>query len=184
MATPNLTFIGPDARDIVYIESSQGFPTPIFAVTTAKHSKPSLSVYRIHPSGHQKPFFTSSTSSLTGTSTVNLIDHHNLIKIKASWESLQLRREFDGPMGKLSWFPSGLGNDQKLKDKTGEVLANFKTKVDSGSGKEPRLEILVSCDDYLVDVIVATGLTVYRGTVKEGEQIETASEIIASVLGG
>ncbi|KAJ4355797.1 uncharacterized protein N0V89_003818 [Didymosphaeria variabile] len=169
MTTPNLTFIGPDARNTIYIENAQGMRTPIFAVTAAKHSKPSLSVYRIHPNGHQEPFFTSSTSSLTGTSTINLIDRYNLIKIKASWESLQLRREFPGPIGKLSWFPSGSGSDQKLKDQNGTVLAKFKTKIDSGSGKEPRLEILVPCDDYLVDVIVATGLTVYKETVKEGE---------------
>jgi hypothetical protein len=120
---------------------------------------------------------------MSGTSTINLTSRPSTIKMKVSWEGLQLRRDFHAPIGKLSWFPAGIsGSDQKLKDKNGTVLAKFKTKV--GHSKEPRLEILVLCDDYLVDLIVATGLTVYRDTVKEVEQVETASEIIGAVLGG
>ncbi|KAK7181093.1 hypothetical protein PSPO01_12894 [Paraphaeosphaeria sporulosa] len=181
--TPNLTFIGPDAHGTIYIEDSRGMRTPFFAVTIAKHSKPSLTVNRILPSGHQEPFFTSHTSSMSGTSRIDLVSRASEIKMKISYEGMRLRREFQGPTGKLSWFPSGnSGCDQKLKDKNEMVLAKLTANI--GHSKEPRLEILVPCDDYLVDLVVATGLAVYRDTVKEVKQVEVVSEVIGGAFGG
>ncbi|KAF2448337.1 hypothetical protein P171DRAFT_508522 [Karstenula rhodostoma CBS 690.94] len=181
--TPNLTFIGPDAHGTIYIEDARGIRTPFFAVTVAKHSKPSLSVNRILPSGHQAPFFTSHTSSLSGASRINLINRASEIKVEVSYEGMQLRRGFHAPMGKLGWFPSGnSGCNQKLKDKNATVLAKLTANI--GHSKEPRLELLVPCDDYLVDLIVATGMAVYRDTVKEVEQVGKVSKVIGGVFGG
>lgn len=181
--TPNLTFIGPDARGTIHIEDARGILTPVFAVTIAKHSKPSLSVTRITPTGHQEPFFTSHTSSMSGTSRINLVSRASDIKMEVSWEGMRLRREFHAPMRKLSWFPSGnSGCNQKLKDKNEIVLAKLTANI--GHSKEPRLEILVPCDDYLVDLIVATGLAVYRDTVTEVKHIEAVSDVIGGVFGG
>ncbi|KAJ4298102.1 hypothetical protein N0V90_006001 [Kalmusia sp. IMI 367209] len=178
---PTLRFIGPDTRETMYLENAQGVRTPIFALNINKHTKPSLSVYRIAPNGHQQPFFTSSTSSMSGTSRINI--HNREIKMEISYEGMQLRREFHGPMGKLGWYPAGMGSDQKLKDRNGTVLAKFDTRIDSGSAKEPQLSILVQCDDYLTDLILATGLTVYMDAMKEKKQVSSAAEILGSVLG-
>ncbi|KAL5438843.1 hypothetical protein PMIN05_005559 [Paraphaeosphaeria minitans] len=147
-----------------------------------KHSKPSLIIHRITPSGHQEPFFTSHTS-ISGTSRINLISRACEIKMEISYEGMRLRREFQAPLGKLSWFPSGnSGCNQKLKDRNETLLANLTTNI--GRSKEPRVEILVPCDEYSVDLIVGTGLTVYKDTMKEVKQVEAVSEVIGGVLGG
>lgn len=178
---PVFTFVGPDKQNTVYIQNTQGTRTAMFTVNYSKRSKPRLSVNRVIPNGQHQPFFTSHTSSMSGKTRINI--HNREMKMEVSYESVQLRREFDGPMGKLSWFPSGWGSDQKLKDKNGTVLAKFSTKIDSGSGKEPQLAIFVQCDDALVDLIVATGLTVYHDAMREKNQAEVVSELVGGLLG-
>lgn len=83
-------------------------------------------------------------------------------------------------MGTLKWSPSQLTcNGLELIDSAGRKVAKFKSSGISGFGGTKELEILVPCDELLVDLIVLSGMAIRA--LRKGEN-EAAAEIIGAAV--
>lgn len=83
-------------------------------------------------------------------------------------------------MGRLKWHVNKLtGSPLELRDGSGDMLAQFKSAGFPGSG-EKKLEILVPCDDFFVELVVLSG-TAAKALAKA--EIDTASEVVQAVAG-
>ena len=80
-------------------------------------------------------------------------------------------------VGRFKWGTSSLGFGSKLElsDSDGTKLA----RLEPGA----RLELMVSCNDFILDLIVTSGMAVAYKKGKDGKGIEAASEVISALAG-
>ncbi|KAF2733356.1 hypothetical protein EJ04DRAFT_553399 [Polyplosphaeria fusca] len=179
---PSLTFVGPDDRNVVSIQSATGMRTPLFFLQY-NHSKPQLTVHRILPHGQQQLFFSASTSSASGS--ITLILKGQELKVRHSYEGMQPRKEFHSQLGKLSWMVAGWGDTMELWTQDRRKLARFQMKTLSGHGGGV-LELYGRFDDAFTDLMVATALCMYRESAKEVKHAGKLGKVMKAVgkLGG
>ncbi len=83
-------------------------------------------------------------------------------------------------IGRLKWHVNKLtGSPLELRDDSGITLAQFKSAGFPGSG-EKKLEILVACDDFFVDLVL---LSVMIAKAMAEAMLKAASEV-AEAAGG
>ncbi|KAF2111306.1 hypothetical protein BDV96DRAFT_582852 [Lophiotrema nucula] len=189
VAPPSLTFVGPDAQNLIYIQDPYGRRRPFFSTTYNKHSKPPLVIYKLVPDGSQQQFATASYNSWSASITVSLYGQE--IKMRQSSESLQGLKEFYCPFrspnpnvqGKLSWKPAGWGDTQDLWNANGLKLARYEHRTLSGSGNESRLEIYGTWDDAIVDMILACGVAMWKESQKDVQGLASVGIVLGKLSG-
>lgn len=82
-------------------------------------------------------------------------------------------------MGKMKW-KSKMSGALVLRDEGGLELAKYDSSAGFKGASAAKFEILVPVDDYVLDVIVVTGMA----AVKMLEKDKTALEVMAEVIGG
>lgn len=150
---PYVQFSGPEGG-ILYQKTPSGQRSPRFSVD--KSSSKAQRIDRIMPNGSRAQFATASTS-FSGKTKISVGGAQ--VTLEPSWEGLQYRVNVKGtPMGDLKWTPSSsFGHEMKLEDARGATLAEYKTK--SRSGRELPLDIFLQGDDALVDLIIASAVS-------------------------
>ena len=83
------------------------------------------------------------------------------------------------PIGKLRW-KSKMSGTLILQDENKTELAKYDSSARFKGAGAAKFEILVPVDDYLLDVIIVTGMA----AVKMLEKDKTALEILGEVVGG
>ncbi len=121
---------------------------PVFSVSN-QSSKPQLRVARILPSNGLQPLGTAAVSSLTGSITISLHGHE--IKMRVKSESMQSNHVFEGPHGEMRWKSDKWGKGIELVDAAGVKIAHYDWMKMRG---EPRLDIFVQSDPFLVELTV------------------------------
>lgn len=102
--------------------------------------------------------------------------------MNTDWGSSTGSKTFSTPAGELRWKPKDSGTGFELLDRQRNKLATWRTSSDSGlSNGYPRLDFLVSGDDFFVEMVVASGLAMMKMEEKEAKQ---ASKIIQHLVGG
>jgi hypothetical protein len=85
------------------------------------------------------------------------------------------------PMGYLKWKVNPItGSGLELVDSSGTKLAKFKSAGFPGLGGEKRLEILVPCDGWFLELALLSGIAA-KAIKKNLEEI--ASEVAQAVAG-
>ncbi|KAF9895141.1 hypothetical protein FE257_000043 [Aspergillus nanangensis] len=142
---------------------------PAFSIETHSMSKPNVIAFR-GPPHSSAPIGDARFHSFS--SSVDVTVRGQPVHMKMS----QLSGSFsiESPRGqKMKWHLSqSTGSSWTLRDASGANLAQLKSHGIPGLGGEKRLDILVPCDEGLVELIVVTGLA----AVTLHKQIKQAAE--------
>ncbi|KAF2716719.1 hypothetical protein K431DRAFT_234759 [Polychaeton citri CBS 116435] len=128
-----------------------------------------------------QPFCTGKTSSLSGNTTMTV--HGQTIKVCLTWEGMQYGKDMKTPLGKMKWRigSKSWGNTQELWDTQGTKLATYKALC--SKNQDSKLEILVPGDEFFLDIILASWVSMVRSDAKESEQLETVLEVVSGIAG-
>lgn len=85
--------------------------------------------------------------------------------------------------GKLKWKTKSNGS-LLLRDDNRRELARYNASAGFAGASAAKFEILVPVDDYMLDMIVVTGLAAVKMLGKDKKAIEAVGEIIGAVAGG
>jgi hypothetical protein len=154
--------------------------TPLFSLVSQKSSK-EVHIYRVGASNHAiQPTLIGSSrySSLKSATEIHLAAGQS-IKVSSSGAG-------DGykftcaPFGRMKW-KSKMSGALVLQDENRIQLARYEYSEGGIKGVgTAKLEILVPADDYLLDVIVLTGVAAVKMQAKD----KTALKVVAEVVGG
>jgi hypothetical protein len=167
-----LTFNGPDSSNHFRALSPNGQLLAHFAVSKD-------SIWRISSQSPQQ-ICTSSRSSLSGTTTLNI--HGQQIKMKQSWEGMQYGKDVKTAGGTLKWRP-GSGGTEEFRDAQGILLARGKMPGMLSKRVYP-LEVFVPGDEFLLDFILACWVAILDCQKAEGEEVEGVAEVVNALVGG
>ncbi|KAK2754017.1 hypothetical protein FQN54_007186 [Arachnomyces sp. PD_36] len=191
----------PQQKDTTLVERLDphtGTKSPIFTCSS-KSSKPQIQVSRILTNPHTRQ----QTTVLAGTATfhtfsstvdIALPPQNQHFPMKSSQMSISSAYGFTCPtMGKFKWGEgssgSGFSSSFELQDcGTGQTVARYGKDKSAGGGSgwsammsgNKRMEIMVPCGDFFLDVAVLTVLVAAK--LKSGDN-EVAGEVISAVVG-
>lgn len=165
---------------LISVTDELGRMVPLYSSTASKSSKPNVQISRLPAVGisnlqHPVPIGSGTIRSLA--STIDMMLRGQDIKMKQNQLSMS-GHSFECPsVGKFAWGTRGLGSSKtlELSDSNGTKLA----KLEPGL----KLEVLVPCNDFILDMIVASGMVVAFKKGKDDKEGEVASEIIQAVAG-
>ena len=153
-----------------------GDSIPLYIVTTNKASKPQVKISRLFANGTQEiPIGAATIPSLSSTINIALgnfsfgLKQNQLTGDSYSFTCL--------PLPKMKWRTGLLGTSMELSDASRTKLATYHAGLPVvGRGK--RLEVLVPVDDFLLDLIVITGMTAaHVNKITEAAVSEAASAV-------
>ncbi|KAK4501103.1 hypothetical protein PRZ48_006909 [Zasmidium cellare] len=147
---PCLIFQGPDKQGHITAVNSAQQEVAHFIVRNN-------TLARILGSSQQN-ICTFNRSHLSSTTSVSI--HGQQIKVKQTWESMQYGKDVETPTGLLTWR-AGSGGYEELRDGSKTLLARGKMPGTFGS-KPALLEVFVSGDDVLLDMILATWVSTVK----------------------
>jgi hypothetical protein len=128
---------------------------PLYSVVIVENTQPNISIFQGAP-GASNTIGDSHFTLLSSTTNLTLRGKH--IRLKRS----QLSGDFTLdciPLGTWKWTVNKLtGSSMKLCDNFGNKLAEYKSVGISKPG-EKRLEILVPCDKFFVELVVLSVVT-------------------------
>ena len=170
----------PDDHKVTLIqqEGHHGGATPLYASRTSKFSKPHIQISRVVAAntGLQQTAIGNATfHSLS--SAIDLSLHGQYIKMKPGNLSSSINFTYP-PTGKMKWKSNFMGTALELFDSAGQKLARLKLKFSGSGGK--RLELLVPCADFFLDLIVLSGMA---AVAKKHSDAKVASEVSSAVAG-
>lgn len=152
-------------------EGPYGQRTLLYTMITSKSSKPNIQLSRVSPDALSQTVIGEAIFHLTSCS-VDLSLHGRPISMK---ESLSGNRSFTWPpVGKLKWAKNSMGTALELIDGTGFKMARCKDKK--------KIEVLIQCDDYLLDAIVLSGMAASRA--QDDGAVDAVMEVVGSLVGG
>lgn len=102
--------------------------------------------------------------------------------MKQSWEVLQYGKERETKMGLLKWRP-GTGGFEELQDAQKILLA--RGKMPGTFRRKPCiLEVFVTGDDLLLELILASWFATIEGLKGEERETSAVAEVIGALGGG
>jgi hypothetical protein len=116
-------------------------------------------------------------SSLSGSTTMDV--HGQKVKVEQSWEGMQYGKNVKSPHGTLKWR-AGSGGLQELRDGQ-DVIA--RGKLPGLSRSEPYLEIFIAADEFTMDMIISSWITMLDCQKSEGEQLGALAEVVGAIAG-
>lgn len=169
----------PDRRKATIIEREgpQGGSIPLFILSESTIPNTNVQLSRVTSfdgyNMQQVIIGTAKFHSISGKIDISLHGQEMLVKTSG----LSSTYGFIAPnAGKLKWKQDALtGTGLDLVDEAGVKLAKFKP------GK--RLDLLVPCNDYFLDMIILSGISVARMLGKK-ETADAIGEVIAAAAGG
>ena len=167
---PCLHFYGPDARNNFTAVASNGQLLAQFSVANNM-------IWRMSQNAQQ--ICTFKLSSLSGTTTLRL--HGQEIKVKQSWEGMRYGKDIKTSAGTWKWRP-GSGSCEELTDGRGTLLARGKLPGTLSKKSYP-LEVFVSGDVFMLDLIFATWVAMLDCHDAEGKEGGAIAEVVGAVLG-
>lgn len=159
------------------VRTRPGQPTPIFSVTGSDKSiaVSRLPVAHIASLTHSVPIASITFHSFTSTST-DIIFHGQHFKLKPDMITGTSYNFTTPQIGKFKWSSGlSLSGSMVLKDPRGVKLAKLKP------GKS--LEVLVPCDDFILDLIVVSGLAAQKKQHKDAESASQVADVVGAVAG-
>ncbi|ETI20874.1 hypothetical protein G647_07217 [Cladophialophora carrionii CBS 160.54] len=177
---PNVTLIERTNYDPNYPQAYT--TTPLFSISSQKSSK-EVHIYRIGAGNHAiHPTLISSSkySSLKSATEISL----------AAGQSIKLTSSGAGdgykftcpPLGRMKW-KSKTSGALLLQDENRIQLARYESQSGFKGVTAAKFEILVPADDYLLDVIVVTGMAAVKMQGKDKTALEVAAEVVGGVVG-
>ena len=160
---------------IIVRTGPQGTAFPLFAFTKSKKTKPHLFLYRIGAGNTTLPqTFIGDATIKSSSSKVDMTLQGEPIKLKMGNSG---GYKFMNSMGEFKWdSDSLLSSTIALADGSGMKLARYKAGA--------RLDVLVSCDDAFLDLVVLSALSAAGIKAKDDKNGEIAGEIISALVGG
>jgi hypothetical protein len=156
-----------------------GYPAdapPLYSLVTSKTTKPNVLFFRGDPDPSSR-IGDARFHSLSSTTDMSL--RGQPVRMKMSQLSGNFTIECP-PMGKLKWHVNQLtGSSLELRDSSGGRLAQLKSAGFPGSGQR-KLEILVPCDDFFVDLVLLSGMA---AKILTKGVMDAASEVAQAVAG-
>ncbi|KAJ9613068.1 hypothetical protein H2200_003009 [Cladophialophora chaetospira] len=154
--------------------------TPLFSITSVKGTK-EVQVSRIG-SGNQsiQPTRISSSkySSLWCATEITLGGQ----QIKLSTSDMGDGYKFAcPPIGKMRWKSKMSSGALILRDENKVELARYDASAGFKGAGAAKLDILVPVDDWLLDVIVVTGMAAVKMLEMDKKSVEVASEVIGGI---
>lgn len=169
---PLYTFHGPDATGQVYALNSLQAEVARFTITKG-------AITRLKPT--HKQICTFKRSSLSGTTTLNFPGQHE-IKIRESWEGMRNGKDIHTQnLGLLKWRAAS-GGYEELQDGNKKVIARGKLPGAFG-GKASPLEVFVAGDEFFLDLVMVSWISMLKGSEKEGEEMEVVGEVVSALAG-
>ncbi len=86
------------------------------------------------------------------------------------------------PIGKLKWKTKSSGA-LLLLDENKHELAKYDSSAGFKGAGAAKFEVLVPADDYLLDVIVVTGMAAVKMAEKDKKALEAVGEVVGAVAG-
>lgn len=170
----------PDGQKVTLIQR-EGYndTTPLYTLTTSKTTKLNFQLCRVVATSTGLQQTVVGSASFYGlSSSVELNLHGQCIKMKPGTLSGNQKFTYP-PTGEMKWKSSFVGSTYELFDSSADrKLARYKLKFSGSGGK--RLELLVPCDDYFLDLIVLSGVA---AAAKDQQSAIDASKIASAVSG-
>jgi hypothetical protein len=154
--------------------------TPLFSLTSYKSKSTSLSRIGAGTAPLPSPILigTSKYSSLTSSSTLTL---PNAPPIKLTSSSAGDGYKFTCAAGRFKWKAKFSGT-LELQDEGKHTLARYMASAGSKGGPgAAKFEVLVPVDEYLLDVVVFSGLSAAKMLEKDKKALEMVAEVISGV---
>jgi hypothetical protein len=167
---PCLRFYGPDAQNNFEAIDLNGQLLAQFSVANNM-------IWRMSQNPQQ--ICTFKRSSLSGTTTLQL--HRQEIKVKQSWEGMRYGKDIKTSTGTWKWRP-GDGSCEELTDGRGVLLARGKLPG-TLSKKTYSLEVFISGDVSMLDLIFATWVAMLDCQDTEEKEGEAIAGVVGAVLG-
>ena len=171
----------PDDQNVTLIqrEGHHRDTTPLYTITTSKTINPNIRISRVVAISTDLQKNVIGGASLHSlSSTIDLYLHGQSIKMKPSSLSGSYNFIYP-PTGKMKWKYNLMGTALELFDsRADQKLARYKLKFSGNGGK--RLEVLVPCDNFFLDLIVLSGMA---AAVKEHENLKVIAETSQAVAG-
>jgi hypothetical protein len=155
--------------------------TPLYSISSPKGSK-NVEVYRIGV-GHRpiQPTRIGSAKYSSMKSRTDIDFNGHTVKLSHGMSGANYKFKCPGPMqSEMKWCTKSSGALLLKDGDTGRELAKYDSSGGFKGASAAKLEILVPVDDYLLDVIVVTGMA----AVKMYDKDKTAAEVLGEVLGG
>ncbi|KAH7121410.1 hypothetical protein EDB81DRAFT_813901 [Dactylonectria macrodidyma] len=84
-------------------------------------------------------------------------------------------------LGTFKWKQSMFSGTLELFDSSGQKLARLGSAGTFSS--EKKLELMVPCDDFFMDIVVLSGMAARQATKNAEEAVEGAAEAVSAVAG-
>jgi hypothetical protein len=156
-----------------------GDPIPLYIVTTDMASKPQIQISRLFANGTRKiPIGAATFPSLSTSVNISLgnfsfdLKQNQLIGDSCSFTC--------PPLPKMKWRAGLLGGSMELSDTSRTRLARYKAGLPVvGGGK--KLEVLLPCDDFILDLIVVSGMTAAHMNKMTEKAVSEVAQALAGV---
>lgn len=149
---------------------------PVWSIINNKAGNPDVLIYQgeSHPNN---VFGDSKISSLSGSATLSLRGIPVKLKKSSMSDSYSVETQ---QHGKMKWKPNPMtGSGLQLHDSSGMLVAKFQSPGFASSGPK-QLLVFVPADEFMMDLIVLSGMTI---KLLKRQENEAAGEIIQAVAG-
>ena len=86
------------------------------------------------------------------------------------------------PFGNMKW-KTKMSGALVLQDENKQELAKYESSAGFKGAGAAKFEVLVPGDDYLLDVIIVTGMAAVKMWEKDKQAIEVVAEVVGGIAG-
>ena len=180
-----LTLNGPDKQGIIYsVDSSNNNRIATFS-TVSSSNNPYLQVSKISPNSLRQHLGSASHSSLTGKYTLEVRGQEiELRAVSTGMATYNHKFTLPDAAGEEFTWRSALSG-KELVDNAGIKLASYTSHKSKDGG--PHMQIFVQTSDYMVEVIVLSGMALsakQMGFGDSGSKAAKAVKLAATIMNG
>lgn len=175
MASPVLTFFGPDNISQVKAIDGSGFEVARFSIESPERRSFNISRL-VAPGSPPNPICSAHKSSLSGKTKMSVHGHE--IEL---YEGLEGRQVTMPGLGKTLWKTDGLSEKRfKVKDGNKQIIARVNIK-------ELRMDVFIPGDEIVLDCLLASYIALVKAKNADAaaaEGISAGAELIGALAGG